>query len=64
MDATSSLLAPNPMEVNCEKVGSKQRRTRDDACIPLHIAVPRPAPQPAPKPPSKGDPKSKKKKQV
>ena len=40
----------------------------DDACIPAHFAVPKPAPEqapkPAPKPPAKGDAKAKKKKHV
>ena len=40
----------------------------DDACIPSHIAVPKPAPKPAPtpapKPPAKGDAQGKKKKHV
>ena len=34
----------------------------DDACIPPHIAVPKPDPEPAPRPPAEGDPNGKKKK--
>ena len=36
----------------------------DDACIPPHIAVPKPAAKLAPKAPAKGDAKGKKQKHV